>query len=136
MNRTLGQVRIFGEGSTDISLRSFSGNRTALFYTVHDVFRNSDFFNNLIHQIAIVELNSEILRNFPADGISFGSVLAADCDNQMSHTVFLSHLISLFYLLFPIHRMKRKTGQGRSMVLCFLTSLSCSFHAMRFSLFL
>ena len=42
MNRTLGQVRIFREGSTDIALGSFSGNRTALFYTVHDVFRNSD----------------------------------------------------------------------------------------------
>ena len=69
---------------------AFTGNRSALLYFFHDLFRNSDLFNDLIDKITIVKFDIEVFRYFSANGISFGSIFTANRYNQLSHIDFLS----------------------------------------------
>ena len=87
MNGAVCQIRIFGKGTSHISLCTFTCDGSAFLYSVHNVCRDAYLFDNLIHKITIIKLNPQILCNLLTDGIALGSIFAANRNYQMFHAL-------------------------------------------------
>ena len=87
MNGAVCQIRIFGKGTSHITLCTFTCDGSAFLYSVHNVCRDAYLFDNLIHKITIIKLNPQILCNLLTDGIALGSIFAANRNYQMLHAL-------------------------------------------------
>ena len=87
MNGAVCQIRIFGKGTSHITLCTFTCDGSAFLYSVHNVCRDAYLFDNLIHKITIIKLNPQILCNLLTDGIALGSIFAANRNYQMFHAL-------------------------------------------------